>query len=130
MVLTSLNFAGVRGSRGGDVAIERRGRDAEAVRDLYHADIGVGEQGTRGFKSRSFSVSFGGRLPVRSARRAAARLAWVRSRIRLRSNSASAPNMWKTKPSLRGRRVEGFGQAAKPDAPYPQIFDAFDQLLH
>ena len=38
------------------------------------------------------SVSFGGRPPVRPARRAAARPAWVCSRIRLRSNSASAPN--------------------------------------
>jgi hypothetical protein len=31
--------------------------------------------------SRSSSVSFGGRPPVRAARRAAARPAWVRSRI-------------------------------------------------
>jgi len=43
--------------------------------------------------SMSSSVSFGGRPPVRPSRRAAARPAWVRSRIRLRSNSASAPNM-------------------------------------
>src|SRR5271168_2377902 len=35
--------------------------------------------------SVSSSVSFGGRPPVRPARRAAARPAWVRSRIRLRS---------------------------------------------
>jgi hypothetical protein len=33
-------------------------------------------------------------------------------------------------PSLRCRRVEGFGQAAKPDAPQPQGLDGFDQLLH
>ena len=43
--------------------------------------------------SMSSSVSFGGRPPVRPRRRAAARPAWVRSRIRLRSNSARAPNM-------------------------------------
>jgi hypothetical protein len=43
--------------------------------------------------SMSSSVSFGGRPPVRPRRRAAARPAWVRSRIRLRSNSANAPNM-------------------------------------
>src|SRR5216684_7700403 len=36
--------------------------------------------------SMSSSVSFGGRPPVRPTRRAAARPAWVRSRIRLRSN--------------------------------------------
>jgi hypothetical protein len=51
--------------------------------------------------------------------RAAARPAWVRSRIRLRSNSAGAKDV-KDQPPLRGRRVEGFGQAAKPDTPYPQ----------
>jgi hypothetical protein len=33
----------VRGSRGGDVAIERRGRDPEAVRDLRHADVRIGQ---------------------------------------------------------------------------------------
>jgi hypothetical protein len=40
--------------------------------------------------SMSSSVSFGGRPPVRPARRAAARPACVRSRMRLRSNSANA----------------------------------------
>jgi hypothetical protein len=37
------NAWGIRGSRGGDVTIERRRRDAEAVRDLRHADVGIGE---------------------------------------------------------------------------------------
>jgi hypothetical protein len=36
----------------------------------------------------------------------------------------------KNKPTLRGRRVEGFGQAAKTDAFQPQFLDGFDQLLH
>ena len=36
----------------------------------------------------------------------------------------------KNEPHLRGRRAEGFGQAAKPDTPHPQGFDGFDQLLH
>jgi hypothetical protein len=31
---------------------------------------------------------------------------------------------------LCGRRVEGFGQAAKPNTPHPQGFDGFDQLFH
>src|ERR1700687_2990472 len=34
---------GVRGSCGRDVPIEGRRRDAEAVRDLSHADVGIGE---------------------------------------------------------------------------------------
>jgi hypothetical protein len=36
----------------------------------------------------------------------------------------------KDQPPLRGRSVEGFGQAAKSDAPQPRGFDGFDQLLH
>src|ERR1700732_3323575 len=78
----------------------------------------------------SWSVSFGGRPPVRPTRRAAARPAWVRSRIRLRSNSANVPNHVKNQPTLRGRRVEGFVQPAKTDTFQPQFLDGFDQLLH
>jgi hypothetical protein len=55
---------------------------------------------------------------LRCGRRAGRRKApaWVRPRIRLRSNS--------------GRRVEGFGQAVKADAFQPQFFDGFDPLPH
>ena len=46
--------------------------------------------------NRCFSrSSAGGRPPQRPRARAAANPAWVRSRIRLRSNSANAPNRWK-----------------------------------
>ena len=51
--------------------------------------------------SRSSSLSFGGRPPVRPARFAAASPARVRSRMRARSNSASALNMWKDQDALR-----------------------------
>jgi hypothetical protein len=37
-------------SRGRDIPIERRRRDAEAMRDLGDADVGIGEQCPRGFK--------------------------------------------------------------------------------
>jgi len=47
--------------------------------------------------SRSFSVSFGGRPPVRPARLAAARPARVRSRMRAHSNSASALSLSNTR---------------------------------
>jgi hypothetical protein len=43
-VLWHLNARRISGSRSGDVPIERRGRDAEAVRDLRHPDVRVGEQ--------------------------------------------------------------------------------------
>jgi hypothetical protein len=72
----------IRGSRGRDVPIERRRGDAEAVRDLRHADVGISQHRLGGLNA---SVSFGRRHPVRPARRAAARPACVRSRIRLRS---------------------------------------------
>jgi hypothetical protein len=78
-------------SCGRDVAIERRRGHAEAVRDLGHADVGIGQQRLGGLDvvvgefRRASSDAAGAR--------AAARPAWVRSRIRLRSNSANAPNI-------------------------------------
>ena len=38
-----LNARDIRGPRSGDVPIEWRRRDAEAMRDLGHADVGIGE---------------------------------------------------------------------------------------
>jgi hypothetical protein len=38
------NAWGIRGSCGRNVAIERRRGHAEAVRDLGHADVGIGQQ--------------------------------------------------------------------------------------
>ena len=43
------NARGIRGSRGGDVTIERRRRDAEAVGDLRHADVGIRQHRLGGF---------------------------------------------------------------------------------
>ena len=37
------NAWGIRGPRGGHISIQRRRRDAEAVCDLSHADVGIGE---------------------------------------------------------------------------------------
>jgi hypothetical protein len=53
---------------------------------------------------------------------------------RVRSRKAALELSERTKhvkhePPLCGR-LEGFGQAAKPDASHPKIFDGFDQLLH
>ena len=61
--------------RGRNIPIERRRRDAEAVRDLGHADVGIGKQCSRGFKvvfrelRRTTSLAAGGRPPPRVARR-------------------------------------------------------------
>src|SRR5271170_2161668 len=37
------NVRSIRGSRGGNIAIERRRTDTETVRDLRDTDVGVGE---------------------------------------------------------------------------------------
>jgi hypothetical protein len=68
------NAWGIRGARGGQISIQRRRRDAEPVCDLSHADAGLASIALAA--SMSSSVSFGGRPPVRPARRAAARPAW------------------------------------------------------
>jgi hypothetical protein len=39
-----LKRPGIRGSRGGDVAIERCGRNAKAMCNLSDADVGIGER--------------------------------------------------------------------------------------
>jgi hypothetical protein len=80
--------------------------------------------------SMSSSVSFGGRPPVRPARRACSetRLGAFpdQAALELRQRTKHVKNQ----PSLRGCCVEGFGQAAKADTSHPQGFDGFDQLLH
>src|SRR5215469_1175983 len=81
------NAWGIRGARGGQISIQRRRRDAEPVCDLSHADVGIGEHrlGSLDVVVRQFR-----RPASRAARAASSR---VRSRIKLRSNSASAPNI-------------------------------------
>jgi hypothetical protein len=67
--------------------------------------------------SMSWPVSFGGRPPVRPARRAAARPLGAlpdQAALDLRQCAKHV----KDQPPLCGRRVEGFGQAVKPNASY------------
>jgi hypothetical protein len=73
------------------VTIERRRRDAEAVRDLGDTDIGVGQQ-----RLGDLNVTVGEfrRTPSFAAKATGGgETASGRSRIRLRSNSARAPNI-------------------------------------
>ena len=63
--------------------------DVELLRDLAHTQRPLAIQGL-GRQCRSFGLL---REPWRTSTEAATRPAWVRSRIRSRSNSASAPNM-------------------------------------
>lgn len=129
LMVTSFSSSGcVRGSRGRDVAIERCGRDTEAVRDLGDADVGIGEQRSRDikvfFRQLWWTASDAARAP--SGRKT--RLGALSDQAALEFRQCA--KHVKNEPPLRRRRVEGFGQAAKSDAARPQGFDGFDQLLH
>jgi hypothetical protein len=88
------NARHIRGSRGRDVPIERRRRDTEAVRDLGDADIGVGEQGPRGFKVILRQLRRTTTRAARASRGGEACLGALSDQAALeRSNSASAPTM-------------------------------------
>ena len=84
--------------------------------------------------SASFSASFAASLSPgwRSTRPPLPLLGWARlgslsdqTALEFRQRAKHVENQ----PSLCGRGVEGFGQTAKPDAPHPEVFDGFDQLL-
>ena len=73
----------------GQVTIQRRRRDPQALRHLLHRDGRVFQQRPGSLFVRCERA--GGRPPIRPRARAAARPARVRSRMIERSNSASAP---------------------------------------
>jgi len=98
------------------------------MRDLRHADVGIGEH-----RRGSLEVVLGEfrGTPARATEATGGR------ETRLSALPDQTPLEFrerakhvKDQPPLCGRRVEGFGQAAKPDASNPKIFDGFDQLLH
>src|SRR6202171_1642716 len=107
------NARGIRGSRGGDVTIERRRRDAEPLRDLSYSDVGIGEHRLGGLDvvvgefrrsaSRAASAPRGGQARLGALADQAGLEFWHRAKTVTQQ------------PPLRRRRVEGFGQAAKPD---------------
>jgi hypothetical protein len=55
-------------------------------------------------------------------------LAMVRSRIRSRSNSASALNTWKVSRPPPGRRVDAFVQRTKPDVPLAELLHGLHEV--
>ena len=122
------NAGGIRSSRRGDVAIERRRGDAEAMCDLRHADIGIGQQRLGGFDvviGEFWRAASGATKPTGGGK---ARLGAFPDQTALEFRKRA--KHVKNQPTLSGRRVERFGQTAKPNAPHPQVFDGFDQLLH
>jgi hypothetical protein len=122
------NAGGIRGSGGGNVPIERRGRDAKTVCDLGHADVGIGEHCLGGLDVvvRQFRRTASG--ATSAPRGGKARLGAIPDQAALKFRQRA--KHVKNEPPLRGRCVEGLSQAAKLDASHPKIFDRFDQLLH
>jgi hypothetical protein len=103
------NARGIRGSGGGDVTIERRRRDAEPLRNLSYSDVGIGEHRLGGLDviigefrrtaSRAASAPRGGKARLGALPDQAA--------LEFRQRAEHVEN----KPTLRGRRVEGFRQS-------------------
>jgi hypothetical protein len=85
------NTRRIRGLCRGDIPIERRRSDTKTLCDLCYGDIGIGQHRLGGLDTiaREFRRMASGAAKTPSG----GRPAWVRSRIRLRSNSANAPNM-------------------------------------
>ena len=112
------------GSRGGQIAIERRGRNAEPSRNLRHHYVRVGQQ-----RSCHVNIVFGqfGWSPARSACSPCGgetRLGTFASEAALELGERS--KHMKHEPTLRRRRVDGFREAAKADVPKTQGLDGFD----
>jgi len=98
------------------------------VRDLGDADVRIGEQCPRDIKIVFCQL-------WRTASGAAGAPSGRKARVGALSDEAAlefrqCAKHVKHQPPLWGRRVEGFGQAAKPDISHPQVLDGFDQLLH
>ena len=108
----------ISGSRSGQIAIKRGGRNPEAVRDLSHADVGIGQHrlGVLDVIIGEFrlSASCAARAPSSGEARLGALADQAALEFRQRTKHM------KNQPPSGSRRVEGFGQTAKPDAPHPQ----------
>ena len=96
--------------------------------DLSHADVGIGEHRLGGLDVVVSQFRWPASGAARAARGGEARLGALADQAALEFRQRT--KHVKDKPPLRGRRVEGPGQAAEPDTPQPQSFDGFDSLLH
>jgi hypothetical protein len=125
--LAHANFI-FRRSRGGNVTIQRRRRHAKAMRDLSHADVGIGEHclGRLDVVVREFRRTASG--AANAPRGGETRLGALSDQAALEFRQCA--EHVKNEAPLRRRRVESFGQAAKRDIFQPQFLNGFDQLLH
>lgn len=118
----------MRSSRCGDVTIKRSGRNAKPVRDLSHADVGIGEHRLSGLDVVVRQLRRTASCAANAPRGGEACLGALSDQAALEFRQCA--EHVKDEPPLRGRRVESFGQAAKPDISQTQFLDGFDQLLH
>ena len=86
------------------------------MRDLGDAHVRIGEQSSRSFKVVLCQFRRTPSLAPEPARGSEARLGALPDQAALEFRERS--KHVKDQPPLRRRRVEGFGQAAKPDAAY------------
>src|SRR5215217_4813711 len=111
------NARGIRGARSREISVECCRRDTETLRDLCYGDVGIGKHRLGGLdvilgefrrtasgaaKTPRGSKTRFGTLPDQAA-------------LEFRQRTEHVKNQ----PPLRGRRVESFGQAAKPDSSEP-----------
>jgi len=113
----SSNAWGIRAPRGGHISIQRRRRHAKAECDLSHADVGVGEHRLGGLDVivSEFRRPASGAAGTTRGGEAGLGALPDQAALEFRKRAKHVKNQ----PPLRGRRVECFGQAAKPDTPAP-----------
>jgi hypothetical protein len=98
------------------------------MRDLSHTDGGIGQQRLGGLNVLIGQFRRAASRAANTPRGGKARLGALPDQTALEFRQRA--EHVKDKPTLRGRRVEGFGQAAKADTSQSQFLDGFDQLLH
>ena len=116
----------IRSSRGGNVTIESRSDRPDGLRSGSRRYQGWSASPARP-RCLHPSVWAVGRRCGRPPRGGKSRLGPLADQAPFKLGQ-SAEHM-KYEPPLRGRRVERFGQATKPDISRPAISDRFDQLL-
>jgi short chain dehydrogenase len=110
----------------GQVSVDRGVADSQGGGDRRH---GVLPRRYISWATWSlWTVITEGRPPWRPRARAAASPAAVRSRMRSRSNSARAAKTWNTSLPAGGGGVDGFLEAAEPDAALGELSDGVDQM--
>src|SRR4051794_32327259 len=111
------NTRGIRGSCRRKIPIERRRRDTKALRDLSDGDVGVSEHRLGGLDVilSEFRGTTAGTAKTPGSGQTRLSTLPDQAALEFRQRAKHVKNQ----PPLRGRGVEGFGQATKPDSSQP-----------